>query len=97
MEQLGNMNIAVIWRICFEIHLSVQALFQDAGVAESTVMLQVAGKGYGTRIINLVGEEVKTTENKIHWPSWLNLLSLLAAGALICKPFKEPRNRFLGP
>jgi hypothetical protein len=49
----------------------VQALFQDAGVAESTVMLQVAGKGYGTHIIdtvNLVGEEIKTTEKKYFGP-----------------------------
>ncbi len=36
MKKLWDMGI--IQRICFEIHLSVQAPFHGAGVEESTVM-----------------------------------------------------------
>ncbi len=76
----------------------MQALFQDAGVAESTVISQRHGKGVGhILLINLVGrgkdDRKQNTLAQLAEP----ILSLLAAGARICKPFKAPRNRFLGP
>ncbi len=44
----------------------MQAPFQGAGVAESTVMLQVAGKGYGTHIIDKSGGRRGKDDRKLN-------------------------------
>ena len=53
--------MSIIRCICLEIHLSVQAPFQGAGVVESTIMSQHLLKSYDLYLLNIRQRQVLST------------------------------------